>query len=210
MGKFIDLTGKRFGRLVAISHDGRNKNKQTCWTFACDCGKVKSIVGQSVREGKVISCGCYMREWASQNSYKHGLSNHPCYQVWHGMMSRCYDESNRNWKSYGSRGIKVCDRWHSMENFISDTEPKPEGMSIDRINVNGDYAPDNWRWATDEMQNRNRQDSINVVFNGIEMPASHASLLIGGSNSLVSMRLKKGWSMEKALTTPVLRGKNKK
>ena len=208
-GRFIDLTWKRFGRLIAVMRSPNDSNKHSCWIFRCDCGVVKSIRSQSVRIGNTNSCGCLMIEFVTEKQKTHGLSNNPCYSVWHGMMARCYDPKNRNYHNYGGRGISVCERWHSMELFVLDNSPRPDGMSIDRIRVNENYEPGNVRWATDEMQSRNKRDSMNVIFNGEEMPASHASIRLGGSTALISSRLKKGWSLEEAMSSPV-KSKRKK
>lgn len=202
-GRFIDLTWKRFGMLIGLMRAPNDGNKHSCWLFRCDCGATKVIRSQSVRIGNTISCGCFMAQSVAIRHTTHGLSKDPCYQVWHAMMSRCYDEENSNYKNYGGRGISVCERWKTMELFISDNSPRPEGMSIDRINVNGNYEPGNVRWATDEMQNRNRRDSMNVMFDGQEMPATHASIRLGGSTALISSRLKKGWTLEEAISAPV-------
>ena len=162
MTKRVDLTGKVVGRLTVVSYVGNRK-----WLCFCTCGNSTEIAGQSLVRGVSKSCGCFRREHTTQKNLRHGMSGTPIHCTWKNMMQRCHNKNNPGYPDYGGRGVKVCDRWRTFENFYADMGDKPEGMSLDRVNVDGDYAPDNCRWADDFIQARNKRNSITV--DGIEL-----------------------------------------
>ncbi len=162
----IDLTGKRFGRLLVISPD-QVVNRFLSWLCVCDCGNKKSIIGQHLRNGTTVSCGCFHRERVGDQHRVHGGCRWPEYRVWKVMRQRCNLKTSISYPMYGGRGIRVCKRWNKFENFIADMGRRPgPKYSIDRINTNGNYEPSNCRWATDIQQARNRTDSVRVKING--------------------------------------------
>lgn len=168
MSKFIDISGKKFGRLTAISFAYR-KGKDYYWLFKCDCGKDKIIRKNSVISGRVVSCGCYHNEMTGLINKKHCMKGTRLYHCWDGMKQRCYNKNCSNYKRYGGRGIKVCDEWRDnfkpfMEWAINNGYK--DDLTIDRIDVNGNYTPANCRWATAKEQVRNRRNNVWITYKG--------------------------------------------
>lgn len=205
MGKKIDITGQRFGRLVAIKQDGFYKGR-AYWLFRCDCGNEKVIPSKDVRNGKVSSCGCLRKELLSKRETTHGLSKTRIYRIWKGIKRRCSKDTVKHWEDYGGRGISMCDEW--KEDFMSFykwsmNNGYKECLSIDRIDVNGNYEPSNCRWATQKQQSRNKRGTIRVLYRDELMPLMDACEKIGISEDVVLSRMKRGASGEEALLKPV-------
>lgn len=158
--KTTDLTGNVYGRLVVVGQAGSDKRGCTQWFCTCMCGNQKVIGRASLVRGRTQSCGCLQKESVST----HGRSHHPLYDTWITMIRRCESTTYIDYKNYGGRGIKVCDRWHDIENFIADVGPKPfPDLTLDRIDNNGNYEPSNCKWSTASEQVRNSRRCIFVV-----------------------------------------------
>jgi hypothetical protein len=153
----IDLTGQRFGRLVVSGQDGKTRSGGYAWACVCDCGNRKTVSSSNLRRSLIKSCGCLQA--ANRLFHGHSTRTHRtrAYTCWSHMKSRCSNEKHPQYEDYGARGISVCERWMDFPNFLADMgEPQP-GLSIDRINNDGNYEPGNCRWATQSEQNANRR-----------------------------------------------------
>jgi hypothetical protein len=157
MSKLIDLTGRRFGRwlVTAYAHGSR---LGAYWRCICDCDACRVVNGHELRRGGSKSCGCLQREQASARCKTHGMSKTMEYVCWQQMRARCFNPHHRAFENYGGRGISVCEPWaNSFEAFFADMGTRPEGCSLDRIDVNGNYEPGNVRWADSKTQTQNRR-----------------------------------------------------
>lgn len=200
-----DLTGQRFGRLTVIAKAEDRPTGCSKWLCQCDCGNTSSVGNNALKSGHTKSCGCLCRELASKASKTHGLSGSNTYMTWAGMKARCTNPNNTKYKDYGGRGITVCDRWlNSFENFLEDMGECPEGLSLDRQNNNGNYEPENCRWATREEQLNNKRTNRFIEFDGRSQTLAQWSNELGVKRTTISERIdRRRWSIEKALTTPI-------
>jgi len=199
-----DVSGQEFGNLIAITPTSKRDGRRgVIWKCQCKCGNFCEASLNVLMYGGKKSCGCLPKGFFKT----HGMSvNSPEYRAWVSMKSRCYDPNFVDFERYGGRGIKVCDEWRdSFENFYADMGPRPsKEHSLDRYpNNDGDYSPINCRWATSIQQHRNKSSNRLLTLNGVTKCMSEWAECLGVSKHVIYMRLKKGWSLEQALTTPL-------
>ncbi len=203
--KAADISGVRFGRLVVIRRT-ENRGGEVSFLCKCDCGKEKDILAQALRRTfkPTRSCGCIAVETVSKMAFRHGKSHSPEHRTWARIKERCLRPKAPFYSEYGGRGIKVCDRWiNSFENFLSDMGSKPSSKhSIDRIDVNGDYCPENCRWLTMYDQQSNRRNNKRITHGGKTMTYAQWDRELGLRQRTVSGRIFLGWTPEMAVTTP--------
>ena len=160
----VNIAGKIFNNLTALEYIFSKNNKQY-WLFKCECKKEKTIRKDRVTGGIVKSCGCKNKNTRFQIT--HGVPNEDrTYRSWCKMKSRCLNKNHNDYNNYGARGIKVCDRWMKFENFWEDMGERPSKMTLDRVDVNGNYEPNNCRWATNEQQYNNTRTNVFISWDG--------------------------------------------
>lgn len=190
--RFVDLTGQRFGRLVALQTEGKYAAGFK-WRLRCDCGVEIVAIGSNVRAGRTRSCGCLRDEAIVSANTTHGKRYTPEFKVWAGMHNRCRNPNDVAFTRYGGRGIRVCERWRDFESFYADMGARPSHKhSLDRINNDGNYAPDNCRWATASQQRRNQRGTIYLEFNGRRLAMADVAELLGVTYSTMENRLRRG------------------
>lgn len=172
-----DLTGLRFGRLTVLEFVP-TEDRKTHWKCQCVCGSICDILGDSLHSGKTASCGCLQKEIAQKNKIKHNLIKTKLYSVWKSMHQRCLNHNDKEFKNYGGRGISVHTEWKNdfkkFYDWAMQNEYK-EGLSIDRIDVNGNYEPNNCRWVDMKTQCRNKRNNIVVEYQGRKMCLQEAA-----------------------------------
>ena len=194
MPPYVDMKGKKCGRLQVIRVNGKDKHGRYCWECRCDCGNVVTVGGHSLRSGNTGSCGCANLEATVLRSTKHGLCGTRVYWTFKSMHNRCSDSKNEDYHLYGGRGIKVCERWRNpegMADFFADMGMPPEGMSIERIDVNGNYEPGNCVWATPEVQANNKRTNRLITWRNQTRNLSQWCKLLNRNPSWLFKRLKR-------------------
>lgn len=207
---FKDLTGQRFGRLTVIRRVQNNKYNEAMWLCRCDCGNEKTISGKCLRrKNNTSSCGCLQRERAKKSHVTHNMSKSRIFKIWTKIKTRCFNKNIANYKNYGGRGITICKEWKSdfkkfynwaIKNGYSDN------LSIDRIDVNGNYCPENCRWATSKEQARNTRKNHTITFKGETHCISEWAELIGINYGTLYYRIEQGWDFEKNIKTKPNKG----
>lgn len=210
MSEIKDLTGQKFGRWRVVS---RAENAITVsghyftrWNCECECGTKREVNANSLLSGRSTSCGCYGKEVAksvmSNNFKTHGDSNTRLYKIWAGMKKRCNNPNAWNYQDYGGRGIEVCNEWNEYEPFRNWAIKSGynDSLSIDRINVNGNYEPNNCRWVDKKGQANNRRTSVYITYNDETHTIAEWARELDMSYKKLHHRLSRGWSIERALT----------
>lgn len=199
------VRGDRFGRLILESLvTPSNYRIRRKWSCVCDCGSRKVVSESRLIHSGVVSCGCYRYEIARSGRAK-GNSGHKDYKIWDGMISRCTDINSTSAAYYYFKGIRVCDRWQeNFQNFLEDMGERPSMLhSLDRIDNNGDYCPENCRWATNKQQKRNTSANRLITYKDETLCMSEWAERVGLSYGVIQSRLRLGWSIDKTLSTPI-------
>lgn len=203
--KLIDLTGYRFGRLVVVRRQGL-KGGRPAWLCKCDCGSEAIVRGNDLRRGATHSCGCIHREQLTERNTTHGLCGQRLYNIWGCMVQRCYNERTPCYNLYGGRGIKICDEWRLDFKSFYDwamANGYKDDLTIDRIDNDKGYFPNNCRWITAKEQGNNRSTNRYLEFNGEKRTLSEWGEILGIDSETLSSRLRRGWSIEKTLTEEI-------
>lgn len=201
----VDLTGQRFGSLLVLGFSHVDKTRSTHWFCRCDCGKEIVLKGNNLRTGNTRSCGCLARKTVGDRSRTHGECKSRLYRIWSALNSRCTNAHFEDvFKNYGGRGIQVCDDWKTYETFRewALASGYEDGLSIDRIDVNGNYEPSNCRWATQREQCRNKRNTVWVEFNGSKKPLTEWCDELKLPYRIIYQRLKHH-SFEEAIKMPI-------
>jgi hypothetical protein len=204
MRKLINLIGKNFGELVVLARSG-NKGSNTYWLCQCNCGQSLSVASHSLRSGATRSCGCMKSKFISESNTIHGKWSSPEYKIYNSMIQRCNNPKNAFYYRYGGRGIRCCDSWReSFSNFFKDIGPRPSDKhSIDRIDNNGHYDINNCRWSTSKVQHNNTSRNRMLTFQETTDTLANWAQLYKMKWATLDGRLKRGWTVEKSLTTTV-------
>lgn len=213
MSKFIDLTGKRFGKLIVLKriedyvfNSGR---KERQWLCKCDCGNEINVIGTNLKRGNTKSCGCYRIDVTKELHTKHNLSNSKFMNTLKGMKSRCYNPKDKRYNNYGGRGITICDEWLCEDGLINFynwliNNRYAENLTIDRIDSNKGYYPDNCRWVDMKTQQNNRTNNRLITYNNETMTLAMWAEKLGLNYKILANRIYSyGWSIEKAFNTPI-------
>ena len=198
-----DISGQRFGKLVVIAHE--RTGREAMWRVRCDCGGEMVARGTRLREGTTVDCGCGVHDRRSNSTKRHGMTETRTWRVWKGMLSRATNQNDKDWMRYGGRGITVCDEWRTFEGFFASMGECPPNLTLERVDVNGNYCPENCVWATQKQQQRNRRNNRRVEYRGRLVPLSQACEEAGAGVDWHKARnrmLKCGWSVQRAVEVP--------
>lgn len=199
-----DLTGKKFGKLTVLKRSEKRSKSGTLWDCVCSCGKEVTVFSSNLKRGTSTSCGCNKK--INPNSKKHGMSDSRIYRIWSLMKSRCNNKNSRAYPRYGGRGIKVCDEWNEPSNFFNWAMENGyrEDLTIDRIDNNGDYCPENCRWVSMKEQENNTSRNIFFSMDGETKSLTQWCDCFNMPYAAVRKRIKTlGWDFRKAIETPI-------
>lgn len=204
--RFEDLTGRKFNKLYvknrAPDYVSPKGKKVVMWECCCDCGKTITVASFKLKSGDTKSCGCFSRSMATT----HGLHDTRLYKIWCNMKSRCYNTSVIEYNDYGGRGITVCDEWlHDFQAFYdwAMSNGYRDDLTIDRIDVNGNYEPSNCRWVSMKVQSNNTRKNHVLTYNGEAHTVSEWAEILHINKHTLSNRILRGWTVERALTEVV-------
>ena len=204
---FKNLKGKRFGEWTVLDLSGKNKYNQRLWKCKCSCGEIAEVTSGVLLGGYSRSCRDCAYKKKGENQKTHGMSRNRIYKIYQGVLNRCNNKNNYSFEHYGGRGIMVCDKWsgeHGFENFYkwAIENEYSEELTIDRIDVNGNYEPDNCRWVDMKAQANNRRNNVSIMYNGKNQTLAQWSEELGINFYTLYARIEKNnWDVERAFTT---------
>lgn len=196
---------KPFGKLTVIGTAETGPRGKQRMKVRCLCGTEKIVYLSDLTSGNTSSCGCLRRELGRMAKTTHGLCKSDAYRSWGAMKTRCCNPRSAGFRFYGGRGITICTRWQSFENFYVDMGDRPVGKTLDRIDTNGPYSPMNCRWATAEEQRNNKRSLHILTVDGESKTITQWSKYLGMGRATLSNRILRGWSPERAISTPIRR-----
>lgn len=199
-----DLSGMTFGRLTVIEYAGKRHNGRTQWRCRCQCGNETVATRSNLVAGKIISCGCKRREQAGNINRVHGECKTRLYSIWRNMITRTENPKGTAYDRYGGRGIRMCPEWRNSFVAFRDwavSNGYSDALTIDRINTDGNYTPENCRWVPWKTQFNNRSTNVCLTFQGRSQTAAEWARETGISRNAIYMRLRAGWPTERILTT---------
>lgn len=208
MSALIDLTGEKYGYLTVMGRAPQDTYYGSKWRCKCVCGKECVVLSSNLRSGRQTSCGCIKTLKAIQRNTTHGVSGNAIYTCWKDMIHRCENPRHASYPDYGGRGIKICEEWHEPKIFYdwSISHGWKKGLTLDRIDNDRDYEPSNCRWTTWEVQANNKRKNHSITYNGKTQTIAQWSIECDiPYDTLYSRIAKRGWNIERALTTPVKR-----
>lgn len=198
----LAFLGERFERLVVVRPARSSNGRKRVWCV-CSCGSRLIVHTSNLKRGNTKSCGCLQRERSVAANTIHGYKGNETYIIWKGMRGRCQSKESKN---YGARGITVCSRWDSFENFLADMGERPEGLTLEREDNDLGYSPSNCKWATYTEQGNNKRNNVRIEYNGQNLTYSEWSRVTGIPHQYIRGRIvRSGWSIERTLTTPIAR-----
>lgn len=209
MAPRFNLAGERFGylRVIEQAPTRRDKNRTTMWVCLCDCGTRTTVPSHDLRSGHTRSCGCAKSAMLSAAFTRHGQSKKRAktrtYNAWINMRTRCYDKVGSDYPNYGGRGIQVCERWQTFDNFLADMGEVPTRMTLERADNNGNYEPSNCVWRDRTTQARNRRNTRRATYNGVTKTLAEWAEESGKSLGLLVNRLRRGWDIGTAMSHPL-------
>lgn len=200
MAHLKDEIGNRYGSLLVIDR-AKNHGTRAAWVCKCDCGNTTIVAGKTLRSGLTRSCGHTRHEG---KTITHGMTHTELYRRWHDMKDRCLNSKREEWDKYGGRGITFCEEWNAFEPFMewALSNGYEQGLSLDRVDVNGNYCPENCRWIPKERQARNTSKTVYVVFDGKQVPLRDVCERSKADFRRTYWRIRKGWNLKDALEKP--------
>lgn len=202
MSRLLDFTGQRFGRLTALERVYPERSGNAIWRCRCECSNITDVRSNKLRSGRTKSCGCLAADLYRERHTTHGKTSSREYEAWCRMIQRCTNSNHSAYRNYGGRGIRICPQWAVFERFFEDVGERPHGMTLDRLDNNGDYEPDNVAWRSRFDQANNKRSNRLIWICGECRTLAQWLRKLGMNRSSFDKRLRRGWSEQRALTVP--------